>query len=52
MQLGVLAKAAVLEPHLTIEPVDVRQHSKGRDSLCQSSANSLGNLLKAAGVAK
>lgn len=45
-------KAAVLEPHLTIKPVDVRQHSKGRDSLCQSSANSLGNLLKAAGVAK
>lgn len=52
MQLGMLAKAAVLEPHLTIKPVDVRQHSKGRDSLCQSSANSLGNLLKAAGVAK
>lgn len=52
MHLGMLAKAAVLESHLTIKSVDVRQHSKDRDSLCQSCANNLGNLLKAAGVAK
>lgn len=52
MQLGMLPKAAALKPHLTIKPVDVRQHSKDRDSLCQSSANSLRNLLKASGVVK
>lgn len=51
-QLGMLAKAAVLEPHLTITVVEVRQHSKGRDCLHQSSANSQGILLKAAGAAK
>lgn len=50
--LGMMAKAAVLEPHLTLKVVNARQHSKSRDSLCQSGANSKGNLLKTTGVAK
>lgn len=52
MQLGMLAKAALLQPHPAFKPVGVRQRSKVRDSLCQSSANSLGNMVKAAGAAK
>lgn len=40
-----LAKAAALDPHLTIKVVDGTQRSKG-------SANSQGNLLTAAGLAK
>lgn len=47
-----LVKAAVLEPYLTTTVIEVRQCSKGRDCLHQSSANSQGILLKAAGAAK